>query len=78
MTDIAERVKRIIAEHLRLSAADLKSEDNFLNHLGADSLDLVEMVMEVESEFDIDIPDGEAEKIKTVRQAIAYVEQRKS
>ncbi|WP_064119778.1 acyl carrier protein [Pseudomonas fluorescens] len=73
MADIAERVKHIIAEHLGRSAAQLNSDDNFVDDLGADSLTVVELQMGLEDEFSIEMPDDEAEKIKTVGQAIAYV-----
>ena len=75
MSDIEARVKKIIAEQLGVPEADVSNEKAFVADLGADSLDTVELVMEFEEEFDITIPDEEAEKIQTVGQAIDYIEQ---
>jgi acyl carrier protein len=75
MENIEQRVKKIIAEQLGVNEAEIKSESSFVDDLGADSLDTVELVMEFEEEFDITIPDEEAEKIQTVGQAIDYIEQ---
>ena len=74
MSDITERVQRIIEEKLGVDAAEVKPEATFTNDLGADSLDTVELIMELEKEFNITIPDDQAEKIVTVGDAIAYVE----
>ena len=74
MSDIEARVKKIIAEQLGVPEADVTNEKAFVADLGADSLDTVELVMELEEEFDIDIPDDAAEKIQTVGQAIDYIE----
>ena len=75
MSDVAERVKKIVVEHLGVDADKVVENANFIDDLGADSLDTVELVMEFEEEFDITIPDEEAEKIQTVGQAIEYIEQ---
>ena len=71
---IEERVKKIIVEQLGVKEEDVKSEASFFEDLGADSLDTVELVMALEEEFDIEIPDEEAEKITTVQSAIDYVQ----
>lgn len=73
-SNIAQRVKNIIVEKLGVDAAELTPEASFTNDLGADSLDMVELVMEFEKEFNISIPDDAAEKISTVGQAIDYLE----
>ncbi len=74
MSNIAEKVRAIIIDRLGVDEADVTTEANFINDLGADSLDTVELIMELEKEFDISIPDEEAEKIQTVGEAISYVE----
>ena len=71
---IEERVKKIIVDQLGVRAEDVKPEASFIEDLGADSLDTVELVMALEEEFDIEIPDEEAEKITTVQSAIDYVQ----
>ena len=71
---IEERVKKIIVEQLGVKEEDVKPEASFVEDLGADSLDIVELVMALEEEFDIEIPDEEAEKITTVQSAIDYVQ----
>ncbi len=73
MSDIEQRVKKIVVEQLGANEADVKNASSFVDDLGADSLDKVELVMALEEEFDCDIPDEEAEKITTVQQAIDYV-----
>ena len=73
MSDIEQRVKKIVAEQLGANEGDVKNESSFVDDLGADSLDTVELVMALEEEFDCEIPDEEAEKITTVQQAIDYV-----
>ncbi|VXD19617.1 acyl carrier protein [Planktothrix paucivesiculata] len=73
MSDIAERVKKIIAEQLDVEEEKITPAANFLDDLGADSLDTVELVMALEEEFDTEIPDEDAEKIKTVQDAINYI-----
>ena len=73
MSDIEQRVKKIVSEQLGTGEASLKNESSFINDLGADSLDTVELVMALEEEFNTEIPDEEAEKITTVQQAIDYI-----
>jgi len=73
MSDIEQRVKKIVAEQLGVNEAEIKIESSFVDDLGADSLDTVELVMALEDEFETEIPDEEAEKITTVQQAIDYV-----
>jgi len=68
-----EKVIALIVEHLSVDEADVVPEASFIDDLGADSLDLVEMIMAMEEEFDISIADEEAEKIKTVQDAIDYI-----
>jgi len=74
MSDIAERVKKIVVQHLGVEAEKVTENASFIDDLGADSLDTVELVMELEEEFDITIPDDAAEKIQTVGQAITFIE----
>lgn len=73
MSTIDERVKKIVAEQLGVKEEEVTSEASFVDDLGADSLDTVELVMALEEEFDCEIPDEEAENITTVQQAIDYV-----
>lgn len=73
METIESRVKKIVAEQLGVNEAEVKLESSFIDDLGADSLDTVELVMALEEEFECEIPDEEAEKITTVQQAIDYV-----
>ena len=73
MENLEQRVKKIVAEQLGVNEADVKSESSFVNDLGADSLDTVELVMALEEEFECEIPDEEAEKITTVQQAVDYI-----
>ncbi|MEW6993674.1 acyl carrier protein [Colwelliaceae bacterium MEBiC 14330] len=73
MSNIEERVKKITVEQLGVSEAEVKVDSSFVDDLGADSLDTVELVMALEEEFDTEIPDEEAEKITTVQAAIDYV-----
>jgi acyl carrier protein len=73
MENIEQRVKKIVAEQLGVSEAEVKNESSFVDDLGADSLDTVELVMALEEEFECEIPDEDAEKITTVQQAIDYV-----
>lgn len=74
MASIEEKVKKIIVDKLGVDEAEVTTEASFTNDLGADSLDTVELIMEFEKEFDISIPDEQAEKIQTVGQAISYLE----
>lgn len=73
MSDIEQRVKKIVIEQLGANEEDVKNPSSFVDDLGADSLDTVELVMALEEEFDCEIPDEEAEKLTTVQQAIDYV-----
>jgi acyl carrier protein len=73
MENIEQRVKTVVAEQLGVNEADVKNESSFVNDLGADSLDTVELVMALEEEFETEIPDEEAEKITTVQQAVDYI-----
>lgn len=70
---IEQRVKKVVAEQLGVNEADIKNESSFVEDLGVDSLDTVELVMALEEEFECEIPDEEAEKITTVQQAIDYI-----
>ena len=72
---VAEKVKSIIVEQLGVDADEVTPDASFTDDLGADSLDIVELVMAFEEEFGIEIPDEEAEKISNVREAVAYIEQ---
>lgn len=74
MSSIAEQVKEIIKEQLGVEEEEIKPEAKFVEDLGADSLDTVELVMAMEEKFGIEIPDSDAEKILTVQDAISYVE----
>jgi len=74
MSDIATKVKSIIVDKLGVDENEVTPEASFTNDLGADSLDTVELIMEFEKEFNIAIPDDQAEKISTVGEAIAYIE----
>lgn len=73
MSDIEKRVKKNVSEQLGTDAANVKNESSFIDDLGADSLDTVELVMALEEEFGTEIPDEDAEKITTVQQAIDYI-----
>ncbi len=73
MADAAEKIKEIIVEQLGVTPEQVTPEASFIEDLGADSLDTVELVMALEEEFDIQIPDEEAEKITTVQQAVDYI-----
>ncbi len=74
MSTIEERVKKIVAEQLSLKESEVNNESSFVDDLGADSLDTVELVMALEEEFETEIPDEQAENISTVQSAIDYVE----
>jgi len=74
MSEIAERVRKIIVEKLGVDESEVVTEASFTNDLGADSLDTVELIMEFEKEFDVSIPDDQAENIATVGQAIDYLQ----
>jgi len=73
MSSIEERVIKMVAEQLGVKEEDVKTESSFVDDLGADSLDTVELIMALEEEFDTEIPDEDAEKITTVQQAIDYI-----
>ncbi|HUI33532.1 MAG: acyl carrier protein [Dysgonamonadaceae bacterium] len=75
MSETASRVKAIIVDKLGVEESEVTNEASFTNDLGADSLDTVELIMEFEKEFNISIPDDQAEKISTVGDAVGYVEQ---
>ena len=74
MSDVAAKVKAIIVDKLGVDESEVVNDASFTNDLGADSLDTVELIMEFEKEFDLAIPDDEAEKISTVGEAIAHIE----
>ncbi len=74
MTDVADRVKKIVVEHLGVDADKVTEDSSFIDDLGADSLDTVELVMAFEEEFGVEIPDDAAEKILTVKDAIGFIE----
>jgi acyl carrier protein len=75
MSDIADKVKKIIVDKLGVDESEVTPEASFTNDLGADSLDTVELIMEFEKEFNVSIPDDQAESIGTVGQAVAYLEE---
>jgi acyl carrier protein len=74
MSDVYDRVKRIVVERLGVEEAEVTNEANFKDDLGADSLDVVELVMELEDEFDLEISDEDAEKITTVGEVVNYIQ----
>jgi len=74
MSNVAEKVKAIIVDKLGVDESEVTNEANFINDLGADSLDTVELIMEFEKEFDIQIPDDKAEAIATVGDAVSFIE----
>lgn len=71
--EIFEKVKAIIVEQLGSSESSVTLESSFIDDLGADSLDIVELIMAIEEEFDIEIPDGDAEKVTTVKEVVDYI-----
>jgi acyl carrier protein len=73
---LEERVTDIVVEHLNVSRDEVVPEASFVDDLGADSLDIVELVMAMEEEFDVEIPDDDAEKIQTIGDAIAYLKEK--
>jgi acyl carrier protein len=77
MSETADRVKKIVVEHLGVEGDKVTEEASFIDDLGADSLDIVELVMAFEEEFGVEIPDDAAEKITTVRDAIEYIDTNK-
>ena len=78
MSETAERVKKIVVEHLGVEGEKVTEEASFIDDLGADSLDIVELVMAFEEEFGVEIPDDAAEKITTVKDAIDYIDQNRA
>ena len=76
MSDIGDRVKKIVVEHLGVDESKVTETASFVDDLGADSLDTVELVMAFEEEFGVEIPDDAAEKIGTVKDAISYITER--
>jgi acyl carrier protein len=74
MSNVAEKIKAIIVDKLGVDESEVTNEANFINDLGADSLDTVELIMEFEKEFDIQIPDDKAEAIATVGDAVSFIE----
>ena len=77
MSDIEDRVKKIVVEHLGVEESKIQSDSKFIDDLGADSLDTVELVMAFEEKFGIEIPDDAAETIQTVQNAIDFIESKK-
>ncbi|MEE9317168.1 MAG: acyl carrier protein [Rhodospirillales bacterium] len=78
MSDVADRVKKIVLEHLGVEESKVVENASFIDDLGADSLDTVELVMAFEEEFGCEIPDEEAEKILTIKDAITFIEAQSS
>jgi acyl carrier protein len=78
LEDIKDKVIEIVCEQLNAKKDDVKMETSFINDLGADSLDTVELVMEFEERFDVEIPDSDAEKIRTIGDAVTYIHGKKS
>jgi len=78
MENVEQRVKKIVAEQLGVNEAEIKNESSFVDDLGADSLDTVELVMALEEEFNVEISDEDAEKIRTVKDVVNYIEAHKS
>ncbi len=74
MEKVEQRIKKIVAEQLGVNEAEIKNESSFVDDLGADSLDTVELVMALEEEFECEIPDEQAEKIHTVQEAMDYMD----
>ena len=73
---VEERIRQLIVDQLGVSAEEIRPEVSFLDDLGADSLDIVELVMAMEEEFDVEIPDDDAEKIQTIGDAFAYIKEK--
>jgi acyl carrier protein len=78
MSDTLTKVQSIVAEQLGVEVAEVKAEASFQNDLGADSLDLVEVVMALEEAFEVEIPDEDADSIRTVQEAVDYIDQKKA
>ena len=77
MENLEQRVKKVVAEQLNINEADIKNESAFIDDLGADSLDIVELIMAFEEEFGVEIPDEKAEKIRTVADAVKMLDEEK-
>lgn len=77
MSEVLEKVKNVVVEKLKVDAGQVTEDANFIDDLGADSLDVVDLVIGFEDEFDIQIPEEDSEKIKTVGDAVAYIESKK-
>ena len=75
MSEVFDKVKKVVVEQLGVESSKVENSSSFISDLGADSLDTVELVMALEEEFNVEIPDEEAEKIKTVGDAVAYIEE---
>jgi len=75
MADVFDRIVKVISEELAISEDEITEDASFIDDLGADSLDVVELIMALEEEFDIEIPDEDAEKIATVSDAVEYIEE---
>ncbi len=78
MSDIADRVKQIVVEHLGVEESKVTADASFIDDLGADSLDTVELVMAFEEAFSVEIPEDAAEKISTVKDAVEYIEKKRA
>ena len=78
MADILEQVKAVVVDKLKVDPSEIALDSNFIDDLGADSLDVVDLVIGFEDEFDIQIPEEDSEKIKTVGDAVAYIESKKA
>lgn len=78
MSETADRVKKIVVEHLGVDAEKVTEEASFIDDLGADSLDIVELVMAFEEEFSVEVPDEDAEKLQTVGDVVKYIEDKAS
>ncbi|TQL17639.1 acyl carrier protein [Zymomonas mobilis] len=78
MSDTAERIKKIVVEHLGVEPDKVVENASFLDDLGADSLDIIELVMAFEEEFGVEIPDDAVEKIGTVKDAVSYIDEHKA
>ena len=74
MENLEARVKKVVAEQLNINEADIKNESAFIDDLGADSLDTVELVMALEDEFSVEIPDDQQEKLRTVQEALDFIQ----
>ena len=78
MSDVADRVRKIVVEHLNVDAEKVVEKASFIDDLGADSLDQVELVMAFEEEFSVEVPDEDAEKLQTVGDVVKYIEEKRA